>query len=72
MARYQTPKAKEWIRPVMKGYKLACCDCGLVHGVDFKVIRSGRGHNVMFRVVRLNRSTAMMRRHKNAAKNKSQ
>ena len=25
------------ILPVMKGYKMACCDCGLVHELDFEV-----------------------------------
>jgi hypothetical protein len=29
----------EWLMPEMKGYKMACCDCGLVHDIDFKVIR---------------------------------
>ncbi len=28
----------KWINPIMKGYLLKCCDCGLVHELDFKVI----------------------------------
>ncbi len=28
-----------WIQPVMKGYKMGCCDCGLVHEVEFKVLK---------------------------------
>jgi hypothetical protein len=72
MASYQKPKAMQWISPVMKGYKLACCDCGLVHRIDFKVIRWGRGHKVLFRADRLPRSTAMVRRHKKAAARKKQ
>jgi hypothetical protein len=55
---YESPKAGEWIRPVRRGYKLACCDCGLVHLVNFRV-RKGR---VEFQVFRANRSTALMRR----------
>ena len=62
MAKYANPKAGEWIQPVMKDYKLACCDCGLVHTVDFKVIKCGRGHKTIFRVFRNNRATAAMRR----------
>lgn len=31
----------EWIQPVMKGYRMACCDCGLVHALDFR-IRKGK------------------------------
>lgn len=61
MARYGTPKAGEWIRPVRRGYMLACCDCGLVHRVNFR-IKDGR---VELQVFRANRSTAMMRRHHN-------
>lgn len=54
-----------WVRPVMHGYKLMCCDCGLVHRIDFKIIKWGRGHKVMIRAYRLNRSTAQARRWKN-------
>lgn len=50
----------EWIQPVRKGYKLACCDCGLVHNVDF---RTQRG-KIQFRVSRNERSTAAVRREK--------
>lgn len=28
----------EWLFPQMSGYLLGCCDCGLVHRVDFAVI----------------------------------
>ena len=28
-----------WISPKMKGYKMQCCDCGLVHEVEFKVVK---------------------------------
>jgi hypothetical protein len=55
---YAEPSAGEWVRPVMDGYKVACCDCGLVHRVDFRVITDV----VEFRVSPLPRSTAMTRR----------
>lgn len=29
----------DWIKPKMKGYRMACCDCGLVHDLDFKVVK---------------------------------
>ncbi len=58
--KYLAQKAGQWIRP-LRGYKLACCDCSLVHRVDFRV-RNGR---VEFRCYRANRSTALMRRHRN-------
>jgi hypothetical protein len=28
----------DWITPVMRGYLMACCDCGLVHEIDFKTV----------------------------------
>jgi hypothetical protein len=28
----------EWQFPIMDGYLMQCCDCGLVHEVDFKVM----------------------------------
>lgn len=28
-----------WVSPIMKGYKMQCCDCGLIHEIDFKVVR---------------------------------
>lgn len=28
-----------WIPPRMTGYRMACCDCGLAHDMDFRVIR---------------------------------
>lgn len=59
MPKYYEPKAGEWIQPVRKGYKLACCDCGLVHSMDFRIHNS----RIQFRVFRNNRSTALVRRH---------
>jgi hypothetical protein len=29
----------EWVCPDPKGYLMKCCDCGLVHEVEFKVVR---------------------------------
>lgn len=60
--RYTKPKDGEWIQPQRRAYKLMCCDCGLVHNLDFRVVHSGRGCTVQFRAYRNNRSTAMTRR----------
>lgn len=46
----------------MKGYRMMCCDCGLVHEIDFFVIKWGRGHKVKFIARRNNRATAAARR----------
>jgi len=37
-----------WVQPIKKGYRMKCCDCGLVHVVDFR-INDGR---VQFRMKR--------------------
>ena len=58
MPRYAEPQANEWIQPVRKGYKMACCDCGLTHSLDFR-IHKGR---VQFRARSNRRSTAAIRR----------
>jgi hypothetical protein len=62
--KYEKPKAGEWISPVKTGYKVMCCDCGLVHIVDFRHVKWGRGRKILFRVFRDNRATASARRKK--------
>lgn len=37
--KYFPVKNGERVTPVMKGYRMACCDCGLVHVIDFDVTR---------------------------------
>lgn len=62
MAKYKQYSGKgftEWIQPIERGYKFACCDCGLVHDLNFQVV-DGRAQ---FQVQRNNRSTALVRRH---------
>jgi hypothetical protein len=54
---YDEPEPGEWIVPIRRGYRLCCCDCGLVHTLDLEV-KEGRAR---FRVFRNNRSTALVR-----------
>lgn len=42
----------EWIQPRRKNYLIKCCDCGLVHRVDFRIIKNGRGNFIQFRAKR--------------------
>jgi hypothetical protein len=80
--RYENRVAEEdgWsgeITPIMDGYRLGCCDCGLVHEVEFRAVRKGRnlpdgswrykslnkrGYRVVFRVRRDEKATAAVRR----------
>jgi hypothetical protein len=61
--KYPKVQAGEWVSPVRKGYRMACCDCGLVHKMDFALIawRNG-GKKIIFRAYRDERATAAIRR----------
>ncbi len=75
MSRYPMPEEGEWVQPVMKGYKFACCDCGLVHRMDSRIVDDiGEVMDgfpvtgqpvVQFRVCRDSRATGQVRRHMN-------
>jgi hypothetical protein len=52
----------EWVHP-LPGYRLICCDCGLSHEMEFRVV----ANEVIFRARRHERSTAQVRRHMKAA-----
>jgi len=56
--RYHLPRDGEWLRPITKQYTVACCDCGSVHKVDFRVV-DGR---VEVRAFRAPRETRLLRR----------
>lgn len=48
----------DWIHP-LPGYKFSCCDCGLVHNLEFRIDDLNR---VNFRAQRNKRSTSQVRR----------
>lgn len=56
--RYPQVHDDEWVQPVQTGYKMACCDCGLVHVIDFR-IEEGR---IQLKARRDNRATSAKRR----------
>lgn len=82
MAKYKQHTAgeggwSEWEKPKMKGYRMCCCDCDLIHEFEFGVVvvteRLPDGYKVskvsedpnlevIFRVKRNNRATAAKRR----------
>lgn len=37
--RFPQVEPEEEVFPVMQGYQMKCCDCGLVHELDFRVVR---------------------------------
>lgn len=53
-----------WINPsVPMQHKIACCDCGLIHDLEFRVENGA----VQFRARRNERATAQRRRKRKAA-----
>jgi hypothetical protein len=63
MARYERHYAgangwSRWVFPRRRGYKHACCDCGLVHQMQFRLV----GRHIEFRSRRLPASTGQIRR----------
>jgi len=47
----------EWVAP-QKNYRMACCDCGLVHKFEFRVVKG----KIQFRAWRDEKSTAVRRK----------
>lgn len=61
--RYEEAQQGEWFEPLHRGYLLACCDCALVHRVDFRIAYTKtRRPKIQMRVHRHERATAAMRR----------
>lgn len=64
--KYPSVKDGEWVMPVMRGYRMRCCDCCLIHVLTFRVIKKGRkgqAHlGVEFKARRDNRATSQARR----------
>ena len=58
---YEYVEDGKWIRVPARGHKNACCDCDLVHAVDYRIAKDG-ALEVRFR--RDNRATAALRRKK--------
>lgn len=51
--KYEKVVDGEWVQPVMVGYRMKCCDCGLVHIIDFKILEDEKGKFLKFRARRL-------------------
>lgn len=58
--KYHKIKDGEWVFPAMTGYRLRCCDCGLIHYFDFAVVDGDtyeliNKRRVAFRAYRVNK-----------------
>ncbi len=63
--RYPVVQDGEWVQPIRKGYKMACCDCGLVHKLNFRLVPFKAGKKIQFQASRDERATAARRRKNN-------
>ncbi len=53
-----TLKDGEWVAPIRRGFQLGCCDCGLIHDMDFRVNKGV----LRFRMTRNKRATNLRRK----------
>ena len=58
--KYNNQFDGDWIQPIIEGYKIKCCDCGLVHKLNFRISDEGK---IQFQAFRDNRATGQIRRH---------
>ena len=58
--KYPLIEGGEWVQPEPKGYKMACCDCGGVHLMRFRV----KNGIAQFQCYRDGRATGQIRRRK--------
>lgn len=65
--KYPKVQAGEWVKPKRKYYQMMCCDCGLVHKVEFALVDHKGGKGIILRAWRNNVATANARRRKDRA-----
>ena len=61
MRRYTQIYDGNWFMPARKG-STACCDCGLVHDEEYRLVKAGRGKAILMKMVRNKKATAARRR----------
>jgi len=64
MSKYSKIQSNQWVTPKTRWYKIACCDCGLVHLFQFRVEHKGSKHIIKFKAWRDERATGQIRRWK--------
>ncbi len=47
----------EWVQPRRKNYYMQCCDCGLIHKMNFRLIKDKIGRStIQFQAFRIGNS----------------
>lgn len=60
--KYYYQKDNEWVLPNQKNHKLGCCDCGLIHAIDFRIVTVSGKLEVQFRARRNSKLTKARRK----------
>lgn len=52
---FEEPRDGEWIQPIRRGFLMECCDCGLIHKLNFRLIKyaNGRREKIQFQAFRI-------------------
>ena len=56
---YRPTSDYEWIWPQRRGWKMRCCDCGLVHVMNFRI----KNNHIEVQAIRDKRATSQSRRY---------
>lgn len=62
MGKYKILEDGEWQRLRIRNQKHGCCDCGLVHNIDFKIVIKGKRKILEARFKTNKKATSAMRR----------
>lgn len=48
--RYKKRASGEWVQPSRAGFYFKCCECGIAHKLEFRLVpnRLGRGSKIQF------------------------
>ncbi len=60
--RYEIVFDGDWERAKMRGERQQCCDCGLIHIIDYRIVRNGKRAEVEVRSRRDDKATARLRK----------
>jgi len=60
---YEQVEDGERVHPIRKGFRMECCDCGLVHRINFYLNKVGKQREISFQIWRDEQATGQVRRH---------
>ncbi len=49
---WQQGKEGEWVQPPRKNFYIQCCDCHLIHRVNFRLVNTGTYNKIQLQVFR--------------------